>query len=96
MVSIKVFYYVCSFINEGVYEGDFFVFPMSKFRQLIKYGIKTNTKRGQNVKLYLSREIVGKKWYSRRLSTRNDYMNGLTNKNVIEITDYHRNLGLLK
>ena len=83
-------------LRKGLYKGDLFVFPMSTFQKLIKHGVKTKTVKGKKVKVYLSRDKGGKKWYSRKFSTKSRFVNGLTTQNVIEITKYYRNFGLLK
>lgn len=75
------------------YQGDFFIFPIRDFNDIIHQGIKTTTKKGEvKYKIHFAHSTVDDKWY---LYKRRNF-HGLDEENVLDINRYRRNFDLIR
>lgn len=82
--------YVLAEPGEG-YRGDLFIFPVQIFRDLIRRSIRTETKRGVQYRMYISRSVDDGKWYLRKKSG----FDTLSAHTVVPLQKFRRNFDAL-
>jgi hypothetical protein len=77
-------------VNPNGYDGDIFIFKAAIFNELINSGVKSNTQKGIQYKMYIARSLADKQWYIWRKTG----FDKLDDETVINVTQYRRNFNL--
>ena len=88
LVGQKDFYVAYVLATDEGYKGDIFIFPVRVFDQIQKCGISSKGQR----KIYISRLLSDpSRWVLRKVGR----FEAVTDDTCVDVSQYHRNFGLL-